>query len=100
MPYYEQPLAEVFEGENESSKEEVTEKKEEKAASKNDCKKFLITGKHWAIGEGIKQKKSNYLNDCDREYIILLSGTLTPVYHELDENMKRIVLEKGQSNKK
>ena len=34
----------------------------------------------------------------DREYITLMPWPLTPVYHELDERMKRIVLEKGQLN--
>lgn len=36
----------------------------------------------------------------DREYIMTMPWPLTPFYHELDDRMKRIVLEKGQSNKK
>ena len=36
------------------------------------------------------------LEPDDREYITLLPWPLTLVYHELDERMKRIVLEKGQ----
>lgn len=40
------------------------------------------------------------LESADREYVLLMPWPLTTVYHELDERMKRIVLEKGQSNKK
>lgn len=40
------------------------------------------------------------LEPGDREYITFMPWPLTPVYHELDERMKRIVLEKGQSNHK
>ncbi|SHI44938.1 hypothetical protein [Pseudobutyrivibrio xylanivorans] len=40
------------------------------------------------------------LEPGDREYITLMPWPLTTVYHELDERMKRIVLEKGQSYKK
>ncbi len=36
------------------------------------------------------------LEPGDKEYIMLLPWPLAPVYHELDERMKRIVLEKGQ----
>ena len=37
------------------------------------------------------------LEPADREYIQLMPWPLTPVYHELEERMKRIVSEKGQS---
>jgi hypothetical protein len=40
------------------------------------------------------------LETGDREYIMLMPWPLTPVYHDLDERMKRIVLEKGQSKEK
>ena len=36
------------------------------------------------------------LQPGDREYVQLMPWPLTPVYHELDERMKRIVSEKGQ----